>query len=83
MLWKLQDKAEHLYDKFVGFTEDLINVGKKMDEAKSNYSSAMKKLTDGRGNLVRRAEKIKELGAKTSKQLPSTLLDRADEDREE
>jgi DNA recombination protein RmuC len=71
-----------LYDKFVGFTEDLINVGKKMDEAKNNYSSAMKKLTDGSGNLVRRVEKIKELGAKTAKQLPNSLLDRADEDDE-
>ncbi len=72
-----------LYDKFVGFTEDLINVGKKMDEAKNNYSSAMRKLTDGRGNLVRSVEKIKELGAKTAKQLPNSLLDRADENDEE
>ncbi len=69
-----------LYDKFVGFTEDLINIGKKMDDAKSTYSSAMDKLVDGSGNLVRRVQRIKELGAKTAKQLPNSLLDRADEE---
>ncbi len=72
-----------LYDKFVGFTEDLISVGKKMDEAKSNYSSAMNKLVEGSGNLVRRAKKIQELGAKTAKQLPLSLLDRADDENEQ
>ncbi len=69
-----------LYDKFVGFTEDLISIGKKMDDAKNTYSSAMNKLVDGSGNLVRRVQRIKELGAKTAKQLPNSLLDRADED---
>ena len=68
-----------LYDKFVGFAEDLISIGKKMDDAKSTYSSAMNKLVDGSGNLVRRVQRIKELGAKTAKQLPNSLLDRADE----
>lgn len=69
-----------LYDKFVGFIEDLINVGKKIDESKNYYADAMKKLTDGSGNLVRRAEKIKQLGAKTSKNLPKSILDRADDE---
>jgi DNA recombination protein RmuC len=69
-----------LYDKFVSFTEDLISVGNRLDQAKGSYLDAMKKLTDGSGNLVRRAEKIKELGAKTSKQLPQSIIDRADED---
>ncbi len=69
-----------LYDKFVGFIEDLINVGKKIDESKNYYMDAMKKLTDGSGNLVRRAEKIKQLGAKTSKNLPKSILDRADDE---
>ena len=53
-----------LYDKFVGFIDDLIDVGNRMDQAKSSYEGAMKKLSKGTGNLVGRAEKIKELGAK-------------------
>jgi len=69
-----------LYDKFVAFTEDLVSVGNRLDQAKGSYVDAMKKLTDGSGNLVRRAEKIKELGAKTSKQLPQSIINRADED---
>ncbi|MEJ2103966.1 MAG: DNA recombination protein RmuC [Ignavibacteriaceae bacterium] len=69
-----------LYDKFVAFTEDLISVGNRIDQTKSSYVDAMKKLTDGSGNLVRRAEKIRELGAKTSKQLPQSIINRADED---
>ncbi len=68
-----------LYDKFVGFTEDLIKIGQKMDESKRSYSEAMNKLTEGRGNLVRSAEKIKQLGAKTSKSLSERLIERADE----
>lgn len=69
-----------LYDKFVGFVNDLIDVGNRMDQAKSSYEGAMKKLSDGSGNLVNRAEKIKELGAKTSKSLPQNIVDRAKEE---
>ena len=68
-----------LYDKFVGLVEDLIEIGKKMDMSKKSYESAMKKLSLGTGNLVGRAEKIKELGAKTTKTLPAELLNRAAE----
>ncbi len=71
-----------LYDKFVGFVDDLVNVGKKIDDSKTSYIDAMKKLTDGSGNLVRRVEKIKQLGAKASKSLPKSILDRTDEDDE-
>ena len=67
-----------LYDKFVSFTDDLITVGNRIDQTKTTYVDAMKKLTDGAGNLVRRAEKIKKLGAKASKSLPPNLLNRAD-----
>jgi DNA recombination protein RmuC len=69
-----------LYDKFVGFVNDLIDVGNRMDQAKSSYEGAMKKLSDGSGNLVNRAEKIKELGAKTSKSLPQNIVERAKDD---
>ncbi len=56
-----------LYDKFVGFVNDLIDVGNRMDQAKSSYEGAMKKLSDGSGNLVNRAEKIKEAWSKNFK----------------
>ena len=72
-----------LYDKFVGFVNDLIDVGNRMDQAKSSYESAMNKLSDGSGNLINRAEKIKKLGAKTSKSLPQNILNRADENEGE
>jgi DNA recombination protein RmuC len=76
---QIAEEGGKLYDKFVTFYEDLKSVGKKMDDAKESYIEAMKKLYDGSGNLVRRAEKMKELGAKTTKQLPQNLIDRASE----
>ncbi len=74
---EIAEEGGKLYDKFVSFYEDLVKVGKKMDDAKGDYSEAMKKLYEGTGNLVRRAEKMRELGAKTVKQLPQTIIDRA------
>ncbi len=69
----------NLYDKFVAFTEDLKNVGRHMDASQKVYVEAMKKLVDGSGNLVTRAQKIKDLGAKTSKQMDQKLIDRAED----
>ena len=69
-----------LYDKFVGFVDDLIDIGNRMDQAKNSYEGAMNKLSKGTGNLVNRAEKIKKLGAKTSKSLPTKIIDRAKEE---
>ncbi|MBN8703702.1 MAG: DNA recombination protein RmuC [Bacteroidetes bacterium] len=76
---QIAEEGGKLYDKFVNFVEDLISVGKKMDEAKKGYSDAMSKLHEGTGNLVKRAENMKKLGAKTTKQLPTTLIERANE----
>lgn len=67
-----------LYDKFVGFVEDLLAIGKRIDSTKESYSSAMKKLYEGNGNIVKRVENLKELGAKATKTLQNNLLDRAD-----
>jgi DNA recombination protein RmuC len=67
-----------LYDKFVGFVEDLKHLGRQMDIAQKAYVEAMKKLHEGRGNLVSRAQNIKTLGARTSKTLDPKLVDRAD-----
>ncbi|MGB5895617.1 MAG: DNA recombination protein RmuC [Ignavibacteriaceae bacterium] len=69
-----------LYDKFVGFIDDLIDVGNRMDQAKGSYEGAMNKLKTGTGNLVNRAEKIKELGAKTTKSLPPKIIERAEDE---
>ena len=66
-----------LYDKFVNFSEDLIKVGDNLKTTKKNYDQAMSKLSEGRDNLVRKTEKLKELGAKTSKQMDNRLLDRS------
>jgi len=70
-----------LYDKFVGFVEDLIKLGKQMDGSQKLYQESMKKLYDGTGNLVGRAEKIRTLGAKVKKKLPQALLDRISEEK--
>ncbi|MES2620538.1 MAG: DNA recombination protein RmuC [Bacteroidota bacterium] len=76
---EIAEEGGKLYDKFVSFVEDLIKVGNGIKKTQSDYEDAMKKLHEGTGNLVRRAEKMKELGAKTTKQLPQTLVDRASE----
>lgn len=73
-------QAGALYDKFEGFIQDLIKIGKKMDEAKGEYSNAMNKLVEGKGNLVTSVEKLKRMGAKAKKSLPDNLLNRAGED---
>jgi DNA recombination protein RmuC len=75
-------QAGALYDKFEGFVSDLIKIGKKMDEAKLEYSAAMNKLTEGKGNLVTSAEKLKKMGAKAKKALPEAILKRAENDEE-
>jgi len=73
-------QAGALYDKFEGFVTDLTKVGKKMDEAKSEYKGAMNKLVEGRGNLITSVEKIKKLGAKAKKSLPQNIIERANEE---
>lgn len=68
-----------LYDKFVSFVEDLDSIGKGIDNTKKVYDAACNKLYTGNGNLVKRAENIKKLGAKTTKELPSDKLNEADD----
>jgi len=87
-MWK-QDKANKnaieiarqagsLYDKFQSFSEDLIKVGNNLNTTKNTYEDAMKKLTEGKDNLVRKTERLRELGAKTSKKINPKLLDRSE-----
>lgn len=73
-------QAGALYDKFEGFTNDLLKVGKKIDEAKGEYKGAMNKLVEGRGNIITSIEKLKKMGAKAKKSIPEPLLKRAQED---
>ncbi len=72
-------QAGALYDKFEGLVTDLTGVGKKIDAAKNDYSSAMNKLVEGKGNLISRVENIKKMGAKAKKSLPDNILKRASE----
>ena len=73
-------QAGALYDKFEGLVSDLTGVGKKIDAAKSDYSSAMNKLVEGRGNLITSVEKLKKMGAKAKKSLPEAIIKRAEDD---
>lgn len=87
-IWKqdLQNKnaieiarqAANLYDKFVGFTDDLIKLGQQMDTASKTYKEAMNKMKDGTGNVIKRFEDLKKLGVNPSKQTDQRLIDRAD-----
>ena len=72
-------QAGALYDKFEGFVGDLTKVGKKMDEAKTEYRGAMNKLVEGRGNIITSIEKLKKMGAKAKKSIPEPILKRAQE----
>jgi len=71
-------QAGALYDKFEGLVKDLTGVGKKIDAAKTDYSSAMNKLVEGRGNLITSVEKLKKMGAKAKKSLPEAVIKRAE-----
>jgi len=75
----IAEEGGKMYDKLVLFITDMIAIGKKMDGAKEDYVEAMKKLTDGSGNLIGKAQKMKELGAKAQKSLPQSLIERAGE----
>jgi DNA recombination protein RmuC len=79
-LWRQEQQSQNaqeiarrgaeLYDKFAGFVTDLRQVGSKLDDARLAYVAAEKKLTDGKGNVVRQAEMLKALGVKPRKDLP-------------
>lgn len=72
-----------LYDDFILLSERLIKLGRKIDEASDFYKETMKKISEGKGNLVGRVEKLKELGIKTKKQMPENLRQRALDNIEE
>ena len=79
-VWKQENQSRNaqeiarlagaMYDKLCGSLEDFAKIQKSLDAAQKAYSEGVKKLSDGNGNVLRTAERIKDLGAKTSKQLP-------------
>ena len=84
-IWRQEDQKRNvleiakqsgaLYDKFVGFVEDLNQIGMKLRQTQDAYDAAHNKLTSGKGNLITRAEQVLKLGAKASKRLPLSLFD--------
>jgi DNA recombination protein RmuC len=72
--------AGAMYDKLVGFTSDLEDIKKSIDKSSENYEKAINKLSQGKGNVMNTAQKIKHLGAKTSKNLPEDFLSDEDND---
>lgn len=74
---EIAKRAGDLYDKFVGFSDDLLMLGKHLDTSKKFYEESMKKLSTGSGNLVGKIENLKKLGAKAEKTIDGKLLERA------
>jgi len=91
-IWKQEDQKKNaleiakqgglLYDKFEGFLSDLIKIGNNINSSKASYEEAMNKLSTGKGNIVKKIEHLKKLGAKTKKQLPQNILERAQSDED-
>ncbi|MBU2968478.1 DNA recombination protein RmuC [Pseudoalteromonas sp. C2R02] len=74
----IADKAGSIYDKLVGFVDDMKKVGINLERAESSYDDAMKKLSEGRGNLVKKAEEMKSLNIKVKKSLPKEMIEKSE-----
>ena len=73
----IAERGKLLYEKFVGFVDDLSNLGGHLEKAHSSYSDAFDKLKSGRGNLISQADKLMSLGVKAKKSLPNSLVGEA------
>jgi DNA recombination protein RmuC len=76
----IADKAGLMHDKFCGFVTDMEKLGTQLDLAQRTYEGALGKLSTGKGNLVRQAERLVELGAKTNKTLPKSIVSQPDQE---
>ncbi|MCD9016839.1 DNA recombination protein RmuC [Parachryseolinea silvisoli] len=76
---EIASKAGDLYDKFVGFSDDMISLGRHLETSKKFYEESMKKLSVGSGNLVGRVENLKKLGVKAGKSIDANLLKRSED----
>lgn len=77
---KIAEEAGKMYDKFVAYTDDMFKVGKSLKSSADAYDAAMNKLATGTGSLVKKAQDLKELGLKTSKNFDPSLLERNEND---
>ncbi|AWK02751.1 DNA recombination protein RmuC [Flavobacterium crocinum] len=75
--FEIARQAGALYDKFEGFVSDLVRIGNKIKDTKTEYESAMNKLVEGKGNLITSVERLKKMGAKAKKSLPENIISRA------
>ena len=71
---KIASQAGKLYDKFAGFVESLDNVGKSIERAEKSYQEARNRLVEGRGNVIKSAEKLRDMGISPKKSLPEDLI---------
>lgn len=71
---EVMDRGAKLYEKFVGFVNDIEEIGKSLREASQSYEEARKKLSAGDGNLIRQVEMLRQLGVKPRKPLPARLI---------
>ena len=76
---EIAKQCGNLYDKFVGFVDDLEKLGQRLDQAQGSYHDALNKLKTGKGNLIRAAEKVRELGVKPSKNISAPLIESSSE----
>jgi len=77
---EIAKKAGELYDKVVAFVEVMNEIGSRLGQLNRSYDDAMKKMKDGRDNMLTKAAKIRELGAKASKELPREVKDLIEKD---
>lgn len=88
-IWKQENRTRNaleiarqggaLYDKFVGFVEDLNVIGNRLNQTQKSYDQAMNKLKTGSGNLIKRAEDLRKLEAKTTKRLPQDVIETSED----
>lgn len=76
---EIADRGGKLYDKFVGFVEDMDRIQNAIQASQKAYTEAYSKLTSGRGNLVSQAQSLKTLGIKTKKELSSSMVEDAND----
>lgn len=76
------DRGEMMYDKFVGFVKTLEELGRKLESVQKTYDDSRKQLSEGSGNLIGQAQKLKSLGLKSSKELPPSMIQEEEEEEE-
>ncbi|MBN1649523.1 MAG: DNA recombination protein RmuC [Spirochaetales bacterium] len=75
-------RAGQLYDKFAAFSEDLSAIGSRLDSTRKAYDDAVRKLSTGKGNIIKRVEDLRQMGAPVSKEIPAEISMSEDEEDE-